>query len=110
MIELTILNYLKSKLDVLVEMEKPGAYEELVLVEKTGSSEGDHLYTATIAVQSYAPTLYKAAELNEKVKAAMSGIIELNEITRCKINSDYNFSNTITKEYRYQAVFDITHY
>lgn len=109
-IEKTILDYLSSVLECPVAMEKPDSYEELVLIDKTGSSESNHLYRATIAIQSYAPKLLKAAELNEKVKEAMRGLITLDSITRCQLNSDYNFSNTITKEYRYQAVFDINHY
>lgn len=111
MIEKIILDYLKSVLDVPVDMEKPSPpYEETIVLEKTGSSEEDHLYNATIAIQSYAPTLYRAAVLNEAVKKAMKNLVILPEVTRCRINSDYNFTNTITKEYRYQAVFDIKHY
>jgi len=34
----------------------------------------------------------------------------LNEIGKVKLNSDYNFTDTVTKQYRYQAVYDISHY
>lgn len=54
--------------------------------------------------------MYLAAELNEKVKSAMDEIVELDEVTRCELNSDYNYTDTSRKKYRYQAVFDITHY
>ena len=37
-------------------------------------------------------------------------MITLNSISKIKLNSDYNFTDTETKEYRYQAVFDINHY
>ena len=111
MIELTILNYLEKKLEVPVYMEDPNeVIESYVLIEKTGSGGNAHLKNAVIAIQSYAPTLYQAALLNEKVKEAMEKIIELNSVTRCDLNSDYNYTDTSKKQYRYQAIFDITHY
>ena len=47
---------------------------------------------------------------NEKVKAAMKRIIEQDEISRSTLNSDYNFTDVITKKYRYQAVYDLKYY
>lgn len=64
----------------------------------------------TYAFQSYAPTLYEAALLNAELKEVLKDLIKLDEISRIKLNSDYNYTDTTTKEYRYQAVFDITHY
>ena len=111
MIEKTILDYLNRELTPPVYMERPesppGKY---VLVEKTGSGKRNHIYDATLAIQSYAPSMHEAAELNELVKAAMEGAVELNTICRVGLNSDYNFTDTAMKGYRYQAVFDITHY
>ena len=40
----------------------------------------------------------------------MLQIIELSEITRVDLNSDYNFTDETTKQPRYQAVFDLVHY
>ena len=37
-------------------------------------------------------------------------VIELNEVTDVDLNASYNFTDQQTKEYRYQTVFDITHY
>jgi len=111
MIELIILNHLKSKLDVPVSLEKPSAQTgSYVVFEKTSSSKGDHLPSATIAFQSYAETLYQAVVLNEKVKNVVESLIELDEIRGLSLNSDYNFTDTSTKEYRYQAVYDIRYY
>jgi len=116
MIEVTLLNYLKTKLTVPVVMEKIND-SEYVLVEKTGGGETDHLYDATFIIQSYSNSLYNAALLNEKVKKAMLGdgittygIEEENNICMCSLNSDYNYTDTTTKNYRYQAVFNIVHY
>ena len=63
-----------------------------------------------IAVQSYATSMERAALLNEEVKAAMNEIVELDDIARCDLNSDYNYTDTSTKQYRYQAVYDLVHY
>ncbi len=111
MIEKVIIDYLKNQLAVPVYMEVPEIPDErFVVIEKTGSSLSNHIFTALIAIQSCAPSLFEAAELNEAVKQAMLGAVELNDICRVDLNSDYNFTNTAQKQYRYQAVFDITHY
>ncbi len=111
MIEKIILDYLNENLSVPAYMEEPeDPIEEYVLLEKVGSSENDHIQSATVAVQSYAASLYGAAKLNGKVKDAMSDIITLDAVNRCKLNSDYNYTDGETKRYRYQAVFDITFY
>ena len=111
MIEKIVLDHLNNVLDVPAYMEKPESPpERYVLIEKTGSGTDNQIHSSTLAVQSYAATLYQAAELNESIKAAMNRLIELDEITRAKLNSDYNFTDTTKKQYRYQAVFDLTHY
>lgn len=71
--------------------------------------------TSTIAIQSVVDSLQggsmlDAMDLNEDVKEAMDGIITLDEIVRVDLNSDYNYTDDSTKEYRYQAVYQITHY
>lgn len=111
MIEVTVLNYLKSKLNVPVYMEKPSyPPPKYVLIEKTGSGRSNKIDSSTFAFQSYANSMYEAAELNELVKQAVDASIENDEITRATLNSDYNFTDTTTKQYRYQAVYDITNY
>ena len=54
--------------------------------------------------------MFGASSLNEEVKKAVDSLIELNEIASVKLNTDYNFTDTTTKKYRYQAVYDIKHY
>lgn len=112
MIEKVILDYLTEKLDVSVYLEVPErAPERYVIIEKTGSSyEGNYIFSATIAVQSIAGSLYEAAVLNEQAKAAMLEASGLPDVCRADLNSDYNFTDTTTKKYRYQAVFDLVHY
>lgn len=111
MIEVTILNYLKNALSTPVSMEIPKQQpQSFVVLEKTGSGKRNRLCSATFAVQSYAPSMYEAAELNEAVKAAMESAVALDEVTSVELNSDYNYTDTASKKYRYQAVFEIYHY
>lgn len=81
-----------------------------VVLEKTGSSRTDHICSAVIAVQSYAESLLEAARLNKRVKEAMDELDDLDEIASVRLNTDCNFTDPAAKQYRYQAVFDITHY
>lgn len=110
MIAKTLLDYLDSVLDVPVVMEAPKQRTDYVLIDQTGSSRANHIITTTFAIQSYGASLYDAMVLNEKVKDAMVGFAELDTITRVELQTDYNFTNTATKQYRWQAVFSITHY
>lgn len=109
MIEKTVLDYLSESLaPVPVAMEVPSPMlERYIVIEKTGSGEDNGLFRATLAIQSIAPTLYEAAQINHNVKTAMRGLPEIVNIFRCECNSDYSFTNPQTKERRYQAVFDI---
>lgn len=110
MIAKDLLDYLGEALSVGVYMESPEELTNYVLLDQTGSSRNDHIVTTTIAVQSYAPSLYEAMVLNESVKAAMEGFAQLANVTRVELDTDYNFTNTTTKQYRWQAVYNITHY
>lgn len=111
MIEKIVLDYLSERFTESVYMEEPEAKPETyVLIEKTGSGKTNHISSATLAVQSYAPSMYQAAALNERVKAAMENAITLDEIVKVTLNSDYNYTNTASKRYRYQAVFDVIFY
>lgn len=111
MIEIVILNHLKEKLEIPVLMEKPEPLlPEYVLFEKTSSSRANKLGSAIFAFQSYSTSLYKAALLNEQVKSAVDSLVEIAEVSGVRLNSDYNFTDAATKQYRYQAVYDINHY
>lgn len=111
MIEKTVLDYLNKSLDVSVYAETPEEPpESYVLIEKTGEGEEDYIYSATLAIQSYAESLCCAAELNEKVKKVMADAVVIDEICKVELNSNYNYTDTTTKKYRYQAVFNVYHY
>lgn len=111
MIELIVYEYLKRALSVPVHMEKPNnPPDTYVLIEKTSSGGDKYVRSATLAVQSYADSMYNAAALNETVKETMLNAISEDSISRVELNSDYDYTDQYTKKYRYQAVFDVTHY
>lgn len=112
MAELIVLNYLEKHMSVPAYMEKPtqNKPERFLLIERTGGGETEHLPSATLAIQSYAESLYQASVLNKELKNVMKKIIALDEIRGITLNNDYNFTDTRTKEYRYQAVYDIRYY
>lgn len=110
MIEKIICDYLSEKLSVQVLPEKPKTpYANMVFVERTGG-RGNYLKQTTVALQSYATSMYEAAKLNDEVIDAMQEMVEIEDILRVDLNQNYNYTDTTTKQYRYQAVFDITHY
>ena len=111
MIEKIIIQYLSSALDVPVYAERPETPDEsYVLVERTGGSEHNHLLTAMVALQCYAPSLLSASALCGKVTHAMRRFDDLPEISKASLNAAYNFSDTATREYRYQAVYDLVYF
>lgn len=112
MIELTLYKFLTDALaPIKVYMETPdNAPATYVLFEKTGSGGSNYLANSTFAIQSYGKSLFEAAELNAKVKKAMARLVNLDDISKVSLNSDYNYTDTETKRYRYQAVFDVYHY
>lgn len=108
MIEKIVLDYLNDVLAVPCYMEKPTEQEgKYVVIEKTSSSRSNHIDSATFALQSYANSLYDAAELNNEVKAAMDSIITLPSIFESALNSDYNYTDVAKHNHRYQAVYDL---
>ncbi len=84
--------------------------EEYLLVEKTGSSKRNTIRSATIAVQCISRrSLFRAAQMCEQVIDVMEDLADAAEVFGCKLVTDYNYTNTETKEYRYQAVFTINY-
>ncbi len=109
MIEIIVINHLKKELNISVGTDLKEVKEQVVIT-KTSSSTSNLITSAMIAIKSYSDTRYKASLLNEKVKEAMSKLIENENVSSCKLNTDYDFTDTTTKQFRYQAVFDICFY
>lgn len=108
MTELIFYQYLNTVLNVPVYMEQPAdPPDDFVVLEKTGSSTENYIETATLAIQSYGGTMYKAAVLNETLKQYMDAAVALPNVSSVKLNSDYNYTDVEEHRYRYQAVFDV---
>ena len=111
MIEETIRNFLMESIPKPVYIDVPAnPPAERIVIERTGGGMEEHIRNAQIAIQCYAETRYKAAELHELVMWAMPSLIELDSVSACYLNAEYDFTDTSTKEYRYQSVFDIYYY
>lgn len=111
MIEEIVKEFLDKTLDVKCFFEHPdNAPKKYILIERISGNKRNHLKSAVFAFQSYATSLYEAAQLNENLKTQLEKIIGHSRISSIKLNSDYNFTDTQTKKYRYQAVFDIYYY
>lgn len=111
MIEVVLADYLKEHLTVPVYMEIPeNMPDKFVVLEKTGGGMEDHIFESTFAIQAYAMSMYEAACMNEDIKGWMLYGQTPEEIAGVRLNSDYNYTDTTTKRYRYQAVYDIYHY
>lgn len=111
MIEAVIIRFLEEQTGYPAYGERPESPpDEYILVEKTGGGMENWISSAMIAVQSYSGiSKLRAAEINRTVELAMRDLDEIRNISRCSLNTSYDFTDTETKEYRYQAVFDITY-
>lgn len=112
MIEVTLKERLSASLGVPVVLELPSPLPErpFILLDKTGTTTAIGYGTASFAVQSWADTLYHAAALNERVKAALQTLEERDDIAAVDIQTDYNFTDPAAKRYRYQLVAAVTFY
>lgn len=110
-VEEFIIEYLSKRLSVPVYGDVPDLHtvNEFVTVEKIGSSVNNHIYKATVAVQSWSTSRARADALNERVKPVMAAAVELPELSRCQLTNDYNFPALASKRPRYQALFEVTY-
>ena len=112
MIDIILKNHLEGVLDVPVVMEIPkNPAAEYVLIERTGTRMiQKRVEEATLAIQTYSTTLYKAALLQYLVRDAMNAAEELPEIGSVEVTGMYNYSDDATKQYRYQGVYSVINY
>lgn len=110
MLEEFLANWLQQKTGYDVYTEVPeGHPAEFYLVERTGSRTVNHVTTVTVAIQSWqSMSMYMAAAMNEDLKTVMDTLVQEPEISACRLSTDYNFTDTESKYYRYQAVYNIT--
>lgn len=110
-IEATTIAYL-ADLEIPVYAERPanppGTY---LLVEKTGAELVNFISQDTIVISAVAPSKFETSELcDELINAMMQITEEESDITACSLESAYDDTDTALKDYRYTAVFNISHY
>ena len=111
MIEEIVRDYLLAGLSVPVYVDVPAEPpESYVVIERTGGGETDHIRSAMVAIQSYGASRYDAATLHEDVLLLLKNLIELENVSASDLNAEYDYTDTTTNRYRYQAVFDIIYY
>lgn len=111
MIELLLMDYLSEQTQTPCYLSVPeNTSGTFYVLEKTGGSCEEGLFGATLAVQSYAPTVLEASQANRRAKMALMDADTLPPIIRCDLNTDYNFPDTTRKRPRYQAVFEVDYY
>lgn len=117
MIEKIVLDYLSGNINVPVFMEVPEVPseshhrvpKEFVVIEKVAGGITNHIRSASFAIQSYSTrSLFNAAALNEYVHEIMDVMADyVTEVSECKMTADTNFTDTRSKRYRYQCVYNI---
>ena len=110
LIEATVITYLADTLKTNdVYAERPASPpDEYYIIERTASGEINHVQRATIAIQSISgSSLLRAAQMNQAVLKAMPLLVQVTHVSCCRLNSAYNYTDTESRQYRYQAVFDI---
>lgn len=112
MIEVDVKNFIDNNLPYHSYVQKPPEINEpCFVIEKLGGSRNEHIDTATMAIQTYAPTPYQAANTSEiMINAMLEEFIDLPNVAKIELNSSYNYPDTTIKNYRYQAVFEIYYY
>lgn len=110
MIEIITREYLETNITEPIYMVIPAdPPEKYVVIEKTGESEENHIKTATLAVQSYADSMYDAMMLSSRVVDALKNMIERGDISAVSA-TDYNYTDTTTKKFRYQATCEVVYF
>ena len=85
MIEKIVLDYLNNALEYpTYTQEQNNGEKYFYLIQKVGSSVDNKIDTSMVAVQSYAPSRYEAAEMNYAMIEAMDDIVALDAIGKCK--------------------------
>ncbi len=103
-----MINHLAAELELPVYIEMPEhPPKSFVILDRTGGGNENRINTATFAIQSYGVSIAEAASLNERVKLALDWDRLPADILSARLNSDYNYSDTEKRKYRYQAVYEI---
>lgn len=111
-IESILMSFLQARVSVPVYTILPANSEvPCIVIEKTAGGYTDTILYATVAIQSYGADLEGAAVLNDNIKwLLLNEFIKDSQVLGIELNSDYNFTDTTTEHFRYQAVYDVRYY
>lgn len=111
MIEVVIRNYLMNTVTepVYAVIPEKITAPRYYVIEKTSGGMENRIKSSTIVVQSYAESMAAAMAMNDAVIDALIDC-DADEVASVRLNADYNFTDPNMQQFRYQAVFDITHY
>ena len=112
-IEEIVIGYLTSKgiADGAVYAEVPAndIPDNYVLIQRSSGSINNHIRQLGLYTEARSRnSKVDAARLHEDVIAVMQSIRDETPLFRCDLNADYDAAQTSTKEYRYQALWEIT--
>lgn len=83
--------------------------DNYVLISRTGGGMSNYLRDYTVYTETVSRLdKLTAATLHEAVIDAMIRLPDTTEVFRCRLNSDYDATRPEMKDYRYQALWQIT--
>ena len=110
---MTIDEYIIKKVEHIAPAyaEKPeNAEGEYLVVDLISVSSQNYLNSATVAIRSYADSMADASDLNAAVMSYMNDFWTDPKIARCKIDTSYQINNPSVAQYKWQCIYNITHY
>lgn len=108
-VETLLIDWLRDELGLCVCATRPvNAEGSLLTVERVGGPrESVATDNATIAIQSWASSMEKAAELAGQVDKKMAHFTDVPEVCKVERDSIYRFPGE-NKEPRYQGTYHVT--
>ncbi len=110
-IESKVIEYLSDAFPSIPEYgEVPQDRPNLMLVvDTTGEAIANLVPTSSVVVDSDAESKASASVLNDAVIDMMMQMTAVEGVSAVSLNSSYSDTDTASKEYRYGALFEITH-
>lgn len=111
MIETDILNYLKNILDISdVYLETPKTLpNEFIVFSIVDRSRNNLIDAVTVEIYSYSTTKAKACKLDARVRNAMYGFTDCDNISSSKLGGGNDAYDTTLKKSRYRCYFNVTY-
>lgn len=108
-VERVVAKRLMDATGIKAVLEVPGERpDEFISVEMTGGGGDRFVRTASLAVQSWARTRRRAAEISRLVEEATPGLTEEPNVFRAVANGSYRFPDPDSGQARYQTNVELT--